>query len=1133
MTEQENSSGTDSSATCTPFTNRRQKNLQKYRRHIASQQKHTADVKESSSNDHFDDPKSDEASRKVKNEEEPAVEPARECEHQATKPEAVTGNDAAKPEKDAPKQQLPLSPLPNEGVPSPMVSPEQASNSTKETVMSPQTSKRRHDILKKLNKKSRHALTGMSPRKEDEVRQSNYLEDGQQPPLLPIMSDPTNKSSNNKAEPTGIHHIQSSAEQRKTETIDSIVDRKAIGTSTRDALSSESVDSKETEETESQEEAGKATNNDVTTNVVPETRDTFTTHLESIDGNESPCLESYRTQVNNNPTEEHNLGVASDSLERANDLRPNVVSQPGPPETGENQVSGDQSCEPSSSFDLRSIHEFPPKPIEEANAALPSRDPSWDTAKVLFSEFQRPASAKSNNDTINVFDTSDPAQWAANDTKAFSESFEPGFHSFADENKDLNLSTFDVDVHTLSQKAEFESRKSPSCEQSPRHRLSRLQLNSPVHSFGFDVSKLIVDSTDELDKLLKQSDEGDESNPEDDANLLVENDQMEEDGDGPVWINDSQPTKEERLQQYTTTTAGENDSDASSSNEEEDDESSIFSQEQEEVAYMAQTEEKKEDDEDARSRTGVDNMPAQIVNEAPAFVLAAEAAISADTHLMDSEDAMRMLTLDVTLKPFSASELPVEATTSEAEQRTGTNESVSASSSEESNSHDGIAPLGSAYISKSSSSGSSNVSTSNITEVTKSSSENGADFSEGNPSGKTNQEGVSEVFDLEESTSLVGVSLVPSFGAAAKCTAKSPSSGQSRIRDGVPPRGSLGSSTLSAPPPPPPLSKRKKKKKKKQKDSSKDVPKIAPPPEDKLQKWLESKDKSMHLNTSRSRESTPKASNLEIIGFGSSPPVKPPPVQELSCGAFEEKDFFEPESPGRIHISCGDYAGADGSWAAATGFQALKDPYQLECSKFAREQLQSTPRDGESGENAFNISCGDYGGADGSWAAVTAFQAQKDPYKMGCSTFAREQLQSTPRVLGKSGENACVSGFSDALVMAGLKGAPSKAAQGSQVGPMQSPVDAARSIALENAMRRANMGLSSRFGFGGETDMRSLFEIEEVPSTGIGCSTSAEEIRSVPKVETAESSTVEEPPKVMRKGLNSAMAVNCGQPPGK
>jgi hypothetical protein len=577
MTEQETSSGTAPSGAA--FNNRRQKNLQKFRRHIASQ-KQTTDGKASSSIDQLHDPKLDEPSKKVENAQEPAGEPAGKCEDRATKPDA-------KPEKDAPKQQLPLSPSTNEGH-SPMVAPEREGHAANGKVLSPQTSKRRHDIMKKLNKKSRHALTGAGPRKEDEVLHSKGTEDGSTP-FLPVMSDASYNSCNKKAETTGIRYIQSSSEQQRTETIESTGDERTIGATTSESLSGESVGGKDTKETLSEDEgtaADKAKNNDLIANVAQDTREALTTQLESISGNVTLGLEPNSAHVNSDPTEQDESGVASDSRERANDLRTNVISRPDPPETKGNSVSEEQLCEPSSSFDLRSIHEFPPKPIEEAIAALPSRDPSWDTAKVLFSEFQRPASAKAKNDAINVFDTSDPAPWGANDTKTFSESFEPGFHSFsAKENKDLNLSTSNGNVGTtLSQKVEPEP-KSISSVQSPRHRLSRLQLNSPVHSLGFDVSKLTVDSTDELDKL-KQSDEGDESNPEDDANLLVENDQMGEDSDGPVWINDSQPTKEERLQLYTSTTAGEDDSSASSNEEEDDDESSIFSQEPQEQAFM-------------------------------------------------------------------------------------------------------------------------------------------------------------------------------------------------------------------------------------------------------------------------------------------------------------------------------------------------------------------------------------------------------------------------------------------------------------------------------------------------------------------------------------------------------------------
>jgi hypothetical protein len=159
------------------------------------------------------------------------------------------------------------------------------------------------------------------------------------------------------------------------------------------------------------------------------------------------------------------------------------------------------------------------------------------------------------------------------------------------------------------------------------------------------------------------------------------------------------------------------------------------------------------------------------------------------------------------------------------------------------------------------------------------------------------------------------------------------------------------------------------------------------------------------------------------------------------------------------------------------------------------------------------------------WAASIPVQAKKGADQLKCANL------STPRLIGESGNNACVGGISDALAMAGLNVSSAKGAQSSQEGgPTPSPVDAARSIALENAMRRANQGFS-RFDF--TTTARSyvdpntsLFESEAGGSASLG-SESLEESKSG-----KEPTTVDEPPQLVRKDLPGALEQTDPKPPG-
>ena len=88
----------------------------------------------------------------------------------------------------------------------------------------------------------------------------------------------------------------------------------------------------------------------------------------------------------------------------------------------------------SNSFDLRSIHEFPPEHVKDADTMLPTQDPSWDTAKVFFTEYKQEGSTPSKSDALNLFDTTDASALAANNTISFTADFESPSNVFANDN---------------------------------------------------------------------------------------------------------------------------------------------------------------------------------------------------------------------------------------------------------------------------------------------------------------------------------------------------------------------------------------------------------------------------------------------------------------------------------------------------------------------------------------------------------------------------------------------------------------------------------------------------------------------------------------------------------------------------
>ena len=779
-------------------------------------------------------------------------------------------------------------------------------------------------------------------------------------------------------------------------------------------------------------------------------------------------------------------------------------------------------CETSTSFDLRSIHDFPPEPIKTAAAALPSQDPSWDTAKVIFNEFEplKSSNSKTKGDSLDMFDTTEAPSWTAAESVAFSQDFQAGVGDFAgfsseptsarsdnadiffgqevvEEKKESDLDLVgaglgpNVDESTTERLA-VEQAASEESNLSPRRRLSRVQVNNTTTGFGFNVSNLAMDSTDELDHAVSAAEENDETPGEmvepdrDDEGLLV--DKADDGSDRELWRIDFQLSKEERLQQYTSNGADHDNSSVGSSSQEEDNDVESL-EDLPEVGYVSHSGEEDGVMEEDKSENELDDMPIEIVQDAPTFVIPTVEVLAAQE---EPEVAPQENSLDNNASPsFSAEVGDLSDVVPEAP-AVDPMQSISASFSVD-NEASALAPrivrageegvtetkagmehIG--YISNSSSSGSTSSDDQEISKRTKleiaaeevdsKANDNTALAEQGSihPSGKAegsepleqgalgptddlNQEQVassdntlSEHGELEESA-LLGISLVPSWGSSRKSNSSPSGPPKAGAGLGIPPRGSVSPSMLP-PPPPPPLSKKKRKKKRKSSDGKAvPVPLLAPPPKEKFKKWEESKNRAaVHFSenlksTSGEEDKNSIADNGEA---SSSASRRPPDMAPIECGAaVAETETWEepPESPGRINIACGSLPGR-GPWAS-----------------FPKEESGHT--------------CG------------------------------------------------------GALAMAGLAGSPqNKPDLSSQFASCLSPVDAARSIALENAMKRANEGLA-RFNFNPSTratvDAKSLVESDMVTSASTNSSTNAEETKLQPSLEAG---GVEEPPTLTRKQMS-------------
>ena len=835
--------------------------------------------------------------------------------------------------------------------------------------------------------------------------------------------------------------------------------------------------------------------------------------------------------------------IDTDIVEVPSDIESTVTGETTESDEKVEASDDTDACLTSTSFDLRSIHDFPPEPVKTADKALPSQDPSWDTAKVIFNEFEQVESSKSKkakSDSVNMFDTTEATSWVAAESVTFSQDFQVGdcddFAGFATETTASAQAFFGQEVTEEKKDADschvsafvdsittdpvvVEQAGSAESNVSPRRLMSRQQLNNGTSpAFGFDVSNLAMDSTDELDRAVKVSEEetGESAmiaHVGDDEGLLDE--KVDDDSDHELWKNDSLLSKEERVHQYTSNVDndGDNSSVGSSLQEEEMDDESL--EDLPDVGYVSHSEEENDDviEEAAASKVD-DNMPTEIVADAPEFIIPSEETVGispaevAETQKESNEPAQDISADNsnsvpsnsaVEMEGAAVSEAPVvDPMQSVSHSSSGSSgESPVALASNDAANDGFVDSLGTklesahiGYISNSSSSDESNSTESDDQNINKvktqesktqeaetetndnaetvvvahSMDDSGsseprlqetANATEDTPSDSQAVQGdkrTVEVAELEEAASLVGVSLVPSWGANASRKTGSSSSVPPKTGAGlgIPPRGNCSPSTVLPPPPPPPLSKKKKKKKKRKGTSSNTIPLLAPPPAEKFKKWEESKKRA----SVHFNEKLQSQENKNTTASKSRGLRRPPGMAPINCEADDaEIETWEepPESPGTVHIACGALPG-QGAWAS--------------------------------------------------------FPKKED----GSALLAQGQL-------------AC----GGALAMAGLVGSPPKKTDPNN-SSKESPVDNARSIALKNAMRRANNeGLAQLYSkvqapapapAQNSVGIKSLLENEVVKSSSTSSSSKAAE-QNPQTHAVGKADGVEGPPTVMRKQMSN------------
>jgi len=777
--------------------------------------------------------------------------------------------------------------------------------------------------------------------------------------------------------------------------------------------------------------------------------------------------------------------------------------------------------ETSTSFDLRSIHDFPTEAVQTAEAALPSKDPSWDTAKVMFSEFEKPAAskAKSNDGTLNMFDTAEDPPGAAAENCTFSQEFQVGDddfsgssffsgrdHSLVDEKKESesndvqNALVMDHHQYNNNQKSLVVEAEGEESNESIRWRLSRMHASSSENTNAVDAIKLATGgfshpydvTTFEKDEEQIDPAESAEIDRDDEGlltNTSIDNEEMELIG---ILY---QPSKEERLQQYTNTDADDDNSsvDTSIVDEHHDDESLG---EVSEVGYVSASDEQEDFSLEQGEKAESDDIPAKIVEDAPAFVI----PITEDAEVVEDAPAFVFPITEAALAAGSTEDSSTEAATQDPfscptppEDSEQCSKPSSASISDDNEIGDAAAlsveqrvgnavsmePMVDAIqsISTSTSTSGSSTAVGNIAEAAEpgmvhlgyiSHSSSGSTAEDQEACKRTKLEMVDnedEIDAVESKTATTEqVNCGPTDNGDATETPsisdKMPSPEKRDLEEsnslvgvslvpswetsksaclakagpGIPPRGKIA--TPLPPPPPPPLSKKKRKKKKKKdrKNSETPVPLLAPPPAEKLKKWEESKNRAVHF-----KERSESKSNEESKSATST--RRRPQLAPIDCqeDELQEKETWEqpPESPGRVHIP------------------SLPNIVEL-----------------------------------------------MDPSRYGCGRLTKQASSPKKKALPKSQ----LTSFDNIL----------------------SPVDAARNTALENAMKRATVGLAETRKFNGllhplransESEPPHVLALEAnsmVDSSSGNSSANLEETRSHQSRESS-SGGVEEPPFVTRK----------------
>jgi hypothetical protein len=894
------------------FSNRRQKNLQKFRRHIASQRQHA----------HAGDPKAPESEQV-----EPKATATTTPETENVNPKAtalestVTKNEEPQQHQQEPAEEEGKPPPPTTilKVQTPAASPQtgESNNATpphpgsrQESPVSgrsPQIMRRRSDIIKKKFAKKKHSAHLIESLSSDKDDAANCDPEDNLAPA--VMSDSTNcKLESNEQEVTPSVMAVDHNAPKKPDPADDTTNSNDLGMGGREE---EDVENKKDIEASSKGPAEA---------LFP---DEGFSPIEN-----DPAAGGEASSRGPKDVSFPDEGIAP--IENENDpvAGPEDASFPDEgiaPIENDPAAGGDLMETPSRSFDLRSIHNFPPEPPKGQVASEVSKDPSWDTAKVFFSEYQAPSDKKKEGDSMDMFDTTESFSWTATETTTFSRAFQTDIvgeeinetdtnlagtglgvgtinNSYSDEGEEKKEKDFPaIEIHTAPETITGQTETapdSPTSDESPRRRSSRTEVDKTWGlGFGYTFPNKALDTdASTSDKVDHDEDAKSEPSARDDEDLLGDKAAIDAVDSDETWKNGPTMSKEERLQQYTA----DANNDSSVDSEVQDEESSKFSEE-EKVVYMSHSEDEKESvvEELTDLVEGSEQTPIQIADDTPSFSLSAEAAAKAENAKKANDAPLQQAELEKVETPKFDATVACTSDSNSPDEDPKSAEALSEEVSEivalQGDSVVVNAPKlalsrADGYISTSNSSeeesqcvkkdlrerleeradatspveGSMDVTTASEPLITE---ENAGENVE------------PESFDLEESTSLVGISLVPSFGATSRSKSRPPNS------HGIPPRGM--SSGPPPPPPPPPLSKRKKKKKRSGTDA-KHIPLIAPPPAEKIKKWEKSKNRPFqHLAAVQEGPEDRLESFREVLSEGE-PWGGAVPAEQLACVGFAD-----------------------------------------------------------------------------------------------------------------------------------------------------------------------------------------------------------------------------------------------------